>query len=1230
MNKTHLQSGKKKGFTLIITISMLVLLVLVSIALLSLSSVTLRTTSRGDAQSIARANARLALMIALGELQKQMGPDMRISAEASLFDSNKATESIDGVAQPHWLASYNSWGDWLNGSYKIPDTTSTVKIQDTYTPQRKNMFRRWLLSMPEAMAKDSTAPLNVSGWNDTNSVILVGNGSLGASAQTEPGRITRAYLTPVSTNGNQAWWVGAENQKAKITLAKKSRNLTADSWQASQGNTAEVGVGTLDGLEALDDDATLGDKLITTNTLRPAEIDKEKVEKHFFDLTAQSQGVIASVRSGHLKKDLSLLFERSATSIPSPYKFTPNTDIREPSIRPMSPELSAKNPVIPNRHFASWTNMRHYYRMYRSNSDATATEQGKSGALNWTGNKPSTDFASSTSLTVANPAWDGSNHYWRAPVLAKLTLIYSLVARPAGAGKYSCLQYYSPVFTFWNPYNTELVVPSGTMSFACKAYKLWPTNLKFFLNGDEKGSNGLYEASNFSGKLTSGGSGDIVFKPGELRVFSMKATIESAKGQNSTELVPGFDPSVVAGDERSWVARIGNINVNTFSPAEKPGAAYQFSCAQWGGGVNFGNTPGAMIFESSLTPGSGNLPMTYSNDWFQRAPYSADQTNTLITPPGVGNLALWEFDGNPKIVAYAQMAIKGLFKSDYPSIDWEKDWRSRNWIQAPPFYFGSGMYMSINDTIAHTQRLDCPYIVNFGPTTTFGVSKIVGQVGEKAFLGSGAPAYEQVTSAAVLELPTAPISSLAGFANMRINPGWTKADQLGPHLKVGRFTGGGNNVDKASLYAAESKRVAYQSGVTGPGIGNSFMHPMLPRNDVYTFFDNSKSRDVLDRANPSITQEVDTKAYCDYWDHVFLLNDALWDDYFVSSLADQKRAGASASLSLSQNLDRFMTGESISNSRYVYRSTGKSSAVIKAELQATDGYLKAANHLVVDGMFNVNSTSVTAWQALFAGIRERQLVFRNNSGTVQKITVPSGKRIALSRFDTEVSDKEMTDAGQGVTMPDGSNGWSSVRYLDDDQIRKLAEECVKQVKLRGPFLNFSEFINRRLSNDDLGLMGALQSAIDYDDKSPDSKSINYRYKSNPEFMLSKAQLGQTSFSTPEAAEGSRLAGIPGYVIQSDVLKPIANTLAVRDDTFRIRAYGEALDANGKVSARAWCEAIVQRLPEYIDPANDPNIAATTLSTSGTFSVNNSLKPLNRQFGRKFQIHSFRWLNSNEV
>jgi hypothetical protein len=670
----------------------------------------------------------------------------------------------------------------------------------------------------------------------------------------------------------------------------------------------------------------------------------------------------------------------------------------------------------------------------------------------------------------------------------------------------------------------------------------------------------------------------------------------------------------------------------TYLQAKQPGMVVQFSHSEWGGNVSYGNTPGSLCHtpfwladpSQRINAYQWNFPVMYQNDWFNLA-----QTYTSMTPPGTAEIARWSFaDSNPVPVAYAQLVIKGVSPFSYESINWAQDWRSRNWIQSPPFYFGNNLYISDDDRIANTQRVDNPYVMNFGPMSSAEMPKVVGHIGNNAFFGSGSNPFEKVTSVPTLELPTAPISSLAGFSGMRINPGWADPRQMNQNLSL--ESGGGNVQPRASFNYALAKTLAYQSGITGPGIGNSFMHPMLPRTDIYQYFNNSVSSDPNDRTKPlENINKNDNKVFSDYWDHVFLLNDALWDDHFVSSLADQTRPGAAASLSLNANIDQLVADKGIANTRYTYHPGGREPTQIKADLQGADGYLKAAKHLVVDGMFNVNSTSVAAWQALFTGIRERQLVFRSNAGALQTINVPSGKRIALSRFNTEVSDQEMDDAGAGTTMPDGSRGWSGVRFLDDAQLTKLAEECVKQVKKRGPFLNFSEFINRRLSNNDLGTMGALQSAIDYDDKAPDPQSINYRYKRTPSLMMRGADLGNNSFSSPEAVDGSRLAGIPGYLIQSDLLKPIANTLAVRDDTFRIRAYGESL-ANGRVIARAWCEAVVQRSPEYLDSSNDAAVPSRLIDANGAFSNNPALSGTNTRLGRRFRFESFRWLNASEV
>lgn len=1222
-----------RGFALVVTLSLMILLTLIAVGLLSLSAVSLRASSQGTAQAEARANARLALMVAIGELQKEMGPDMRVSAESALLDSNANTEAIEGVAQSRWLASYDSWGGWLNADYSPPGKSGSLKIADTYKPGRQPMFRRWLLSLPSGNETDINAPNSLPSASDTNWVKLVGKGSLGFDDE-DPGisdeqknrlhMVTRAYLTPVGKTGRNAWWISPENHKARIDMARQPRELNPAVWETVQGDSAEVGVGSLPGLGPLDSDAVPSGKLITPQSLRPAGIEEGIVQKHFFDLTATSRGVLASVRTGHLKKDLSLLFEKRRAALPVPYIFTPR-DVREPSIRPMSPEIAGRA-ALPARHFASWTSMRHFYRMYRQDSDAKAPGWGEGGiggtsGLKWTGSKPWTDCV----MSVVGAGRNGADTYHRFPVLVNLTYILSLKTdrMPSGGntGRYNLYYVASPVCVYWNPYNVELRVPDKKFALRSFLAQVHTMDGQFFLGNVWNKVEALRFDDDYA-RMMSGNGQDIVFKPGEFRIFAPKAS--SLVSKDKLDMMPGFDPQAFGG----LFAGPG-----AYTEAEKPRFQMRFSnrINGWKFNFRYGNTPASLVMVHYWSPIGDNDGGNYNNpafnhhvDWF-----NTSQLYTSISQPG--NPDPWVFDGDLLPVGYFQLALKGNRDHDYPSIGWEKDWRCRNWIQAPPFYDGKGLYMSEDAIIAHTQRIDSPFELRFGPLLGAGkdVDDIIQHVGPNAIMG----ADERVTAVPCLELPTAPIGSLAGFATMRIQPGWVDTAALNPDWKMGTAPAPNNDSSGNSLYRAESKTWAYQSGVTGPGIGNSFLHPMIPRTDVYRFLNNSISMDMKDilNVNAGYTR-TDTKAYCDYWDHVLLLNDALWDDYFVSSLADQRRQGQSVGESLQQNLDRLRNGDDLANSRYMPWFGSRAAGEVKGELEAAEGYLKAAACLMVDGMFNVNSTSVDAWHALFAGIRERKVVYRDKNGTLKTVAVPADKRIAISRFNTATTDQECTDPEYGFTRDDGMQAWSGVRFLNDAQLRKLAGECVKQVKRRGPFLNFSEFINRRLSNDELGVTGALQAAIDYDDASPEAGSINYDFKKS-DFMLKTSDLGNHAFATPEAAVGSRYAGIPGYVIQSDLLKPIANTLSVRDDTFRIRAYGESRDASGKeVVARAWCEAVVQRLPEYCDDANAPEVPARMISATGGFSTmeDSDLTASNRRFGRKFRIESFRWLSASEI
>jgi hypothetical protein len=95
-------------------------------------------------------------------------------------------------------------------------------------------------------------------------------------------------------------------------------------------------------------------------------------------------------------------------------------------------------------------------------------------------------------------------------------------------------------------------------------------------------------------------------------------------------------------------------------------------------------------------------------------------------------------------------------------------------------------------------------------------------------------------------------------------------------------------------------------------------------------------------------------------------------------------------------------------------------------------------------------------------------------------------------------------------------------------------------------------------------------------------------------------------------------GAPSYVKQADILTPIAPILSARSDSFVIRAYGEAQDSSGTV-ARAWCEAVVERARDYVDPGDEAEIVPAELT-----------QEVNRTFGRRFKVRSFRWLNPGEI
>jgi hypothetical protein len=286
-------------------------------------------------------------------------------------------------------------------------------------------------------------------------------------------------------------------------------------------------------------------------------------------------------------------------------------------------------------------------------------------------------------------------------------------------------------------------------------------------------------------------------------------------------------------------------------------------------------------------------------------------------------------------------------------------------------------------------------------------------------------------------------------------------------------------------------------------------------------------------------------------------------------------------------------------------------------LNSSVGWLKVASRLEVDGMFNVNSTSVKAWRALLGHARKQHVAYYTANG----IDLDSVEHEHVVSRHTVASDvKAGTASGAGATFPSGSE-YAGFRTLGDGQLDELAEQIVEQVRKRGPFLSLSEFVNRQLNGTDeeLALAGALQTALNSLTDDPNEALKDPAKQLSGETMdPTDNKLDGVGYAFEKASEGMSTHGFPGWIRQADILRPIAPILSARDDTFTVRAYGDARDANGDVTARAWCEATVQRGREFIDPQDAAD------------STNPPTNEQNKMFGRRYSVVSFRWLSQKEV
>jgi hypothetical protein len=276
--------------------------------------------------------------------------------------------------------------------------------------------------------------------------------------------------------------------------------------------------------------------------------------------------------------------------------------------------------------------------------------------------------------------------------------------------------------------------------------------------------------------------------------------------------------------------------------------------------------------------------------------------------------------------------------------------------------------------------------------------------------------------------------------------------------------------------------------------------------------------------------------------------------------------------------------------------------------------------------------------------------------------IAGGLGDALQQADAFVADCLI--ASGNLANPTNWNGFAN---LKDSQIDSLAAAIVAENKARfaqsvrslktqtpaarlfrgmasgsqpaTPYLSLSEFINRFVNDDTWSSRcGALQAAIFRADRTTSGTLSPTGFSDRLNSLPSGVRLTRSTFSATAGAPDPTFASnpenietiaqgdttprshtmlaAPGNLLQSDLLQALGSSIATRSDTFTLRCYGEASQDNGEAGS-TWLEAVVQRVPDYVDETNPPE------ATSGLTSVNAVL-------GRRFKVISLRTLSADEI
>jgi hypothetical protein len=1143
----------------------MILLTVIAVGLLTLSSISLRSAGQGESMATARANARLAMMLALGELQRAAGADQRITAPASL---------VDPTAGPGITGVWESWKPSAEGSNDYSSRKTTVQKPDEVADGE---FVGWLASGDPTSPADPKAPPGAAAPSSTN-VTLV------AERKSPTETIRGTYLTPTRIGKGQiAWAVLDEGLKARIDLPAESQ-LAEDSLRQSRlrapGRPQAEGIST--NTAALRVDTNTAAKLISLNQ---AELvaGREQLRPYLHDLTTHSVSLPVNVADGGFKADLTRAFEDP--SLPN--------DLTSRYVHSNSKtKLAVSDPLF--------STLAAYYQLYKKPVNPLQLAVPK-------------NYRPLRGTAPNLAPLDGT---LVAPVVTRVSVVFSLVSRvghgdwtttiPNGTGdsqrRNMVYLIYTPVVTVYNPYSVPIQFRDFKVTF-----RNLPVAFKFFRNGQAQSANpSLLSSFHISSQnqnnwedpfsctsSSSAGSASgslVTLYPGEARVFGTSHPSSARWGsmtnylyQNNLESSKTKNVFSGAGwDYRSgylvdWL--VPNISNPTADGRKKDNSTL--------GVFGVRPTDSVNVEVSPVMPGSGggkftvdfqakvagrDTPLgifeyTYGNqakltEILQNGNHTTigkvtypfrrerDFSVSELTLPNPDNTPINQWGSIPKQFAIFTLSTRTANDSLYPG----KPGRTSSFV-----HHTLQMDASKKKDGSETHPALMPMEMSLLPITGTGAST-VGSIDaddvNRAFHFSGTTRGNGAVHYVSQNLPTTPLVNLADLRHANL--------ASSGHLPLVQHT-----------------------------VGESLASPVVPGEKA--------------KAPSTFGYEV--------VDHAWFANQTLWDGYYFSGI----RNLSDASL-------LFDYKPLPINPRMVpLLAPGQDSKAAASKAVTTPAWSDLASMLAIKGGFNVNSTSKSAWKATLTSLREMELPVLGpieikdpsiNPSTYSEV-VRTAEHSPFPRLSRPIGDR-VTKANS----MDNQKRWSGFRELEEPEIDKLVEAIITEVRTRGPFLSMAEFVNRRLgpASDDMSARGALEEAIR-------KSGINEIPIGPVNRIIQENEAAAFGYANPKAAAGNTEEGASAILSQGDLLSAIGASITVRSDTFVIRSYGAARDGT-RITAQAWCEAVIQRMPSFVDPADAPEKVQAAIIAAGRAVTD--LSPINRRFGRRFEVVSFRWLNANEL